>query len=219
MRRLVDELTSLDVTVINSHTHYDHIGGNHAFDRVLGTNTDYTRRRSQGLAHEEVAEFVGPGWIWKETPEGFSTETYETQGWTIDSKLEDGQKIELGSRTLEVLLTPGHAPDALCLLDRQNGLLLTGDTFYPAPLYTHLEGSDFNAYVETARRLAELADDVRWVLPAHNETPISAEVLQRLREAFDSVAAGRDPDVITDGDWEFRFEGFSIVTRPRGQDS
>ena len=213
IERLTRGLTSLPITVVNSHSHYDHIGGNHAFDEILSPDTDYTRHRSLGLSHEQVAEFVGPGWIWKQTPPGFSADTYRSRAFSISRFLRDSEVLELGGRRLEVLLTPGHAPDALCLLDRANGLLFTGDTFYPAPLYTHLEGSDFDQYLATSRRLAELAPVVRWLLPAHNETLLQGAYLLRLRDAFERVAAGMEPSVITDGNREFHFDGFSIITR------
>ena len=32
---VVDRLTDKSVTVINSHSHYDHVGGNHQFERIL----------------------------------------------------------------------------------------------------------------------------------------------------------------------------------------
>jgi glyoxylase-like metal-dependent hydrolase (beta-lactamase superfamily II) len=41
----------------------------------------------------------------------------------------DGERIELGGRTLEFLHTPGHAPHHVCILDRDTGDAFTGDTF------------------------------------------------------------------------------------------
>ncbi len=213
IRQVTRELTDLEIVVINSHSHYDHIGGNYAFDQILSPDTEYTRHRSGGLEHEVVAEFVGPGWIWKPTPEGFTSDTYRTHAFYITRFLEDREVIDLGGRQLEVIYTPGHAPDALCLLDRAAGLLFTGDTFYPASLYTHLEGSDFDQYLATSRLLAELEPEVKLLMPAHNEPAVDASYLVRLRTAFEQVAAGIEPTVITDGNREFQFEGFSIITR------
>ncbi len=213
MRQVTGELTELDVTVINSHGHYDHIGGNHAFDHILSPDTEYTRGRAEGLEHAAVAEFVGPGWIWKETPAAFSSETYHSRAFEITRFLEDREVIDLGGRQIEVIFTPGHAPDALCLLDRAAGLLFTGDTFYLAPLYTHLEGSDFEQYRESTRLLAGLVSEVKLLMPAHNEPAVDAGYLGHLHDAFEEVAAGMEPTVITDGNREFRFDGFSIVTR------
>src|SRR5688572_26325138 len=52
--RIVSKLTSLPVTVLNSHTHFDHVGGNTEFDRLLAMDTDYTRANARGFSHEKV---------------------------------------------------------------------------------------------------------------------------------------------------------------------
>ncbi len=214
IRAVVEALTELPITVINSHTHYDHIGGNHQFEHVLATDTDYSAARSGGLGHDQVAEFVGEGWIWKPTPPGFDRATYRSRPFAIGATVAGGEQIELGGRTLEVLLTPGHAPDSLCLLDRANRLLFTGDTFYPAPLYTHLEGSDLNDYAASARRLGGLAGAVDQVLPAHNEPVVGPEYLTRMADAFDTIVSGEGEFIVTDGNREYRFEGFSVIVDP-----
>ena len=116
-----------------------------------------------------------------------------------------------GGRDLEVLLTPGHAPDSLCLLDRTRRLLFTGDTFYPAPLYTHIEGADFNAYRTSAHRLAGMAPLVTHLLPGHNQGLIGSEYLIRMADAFDKISAGEVDAITTDGNQEYRFENFSII--------
>ncbi|MCP3964684.1 MAG: MBL fold metallo-hydrolase [bacterium] len=211
MRRLTAELTDREVIVINSHTHYDHVGGNHAFETIYGTDLDYTSEHELGRPHEEVAEFVGEGWIWKQTPEGFSADDYLSRPFTVSHVVEDGQVLALGGVELEVLLTPGHAPDSLCLLDRERRLLFTGDTFYPATLYAHLPGSTFSDYERTAGRLAELADAVDVVLPAHNEPTMPASDLIALRDAFDAMREEGTSFVLTDGSREYDFGRFSIL--------
>lgn len=211
MRLLADELTDLEVVVLNSHTHYDHVGGNHAFEILYGTGLAYTREHAAGRSHDQVAEFVGEGWIWKETPEGFTRAGYTSRPFTITDPVEDGQVLSLGDVELEVLLTPGHAPDSLCLLDRNRGLLFTGDTFYPATLYAHLPGSAFDDYERSAGRLAALAESVEVVLPAHNEPTLPASELVRFSEAFHSMRGGAETFVLTDGNREYDFGRFSIL--------
>ncbi len=211
MRRLVDELTDRDIVVLNSHTHYDHVGGNHAFDRIYGTALDYTLQHAEGRSHDEVAEFVGPGWIWKETPAGFSVDTYTSQPFTVTDPVTDGQVLSMGDIELEVLLTPGHAPDSLCLLDREQRLLFTGDTFYPATLYAHLPGSSFDDYQRTANRLGALAAAVDVVLPAHNEPTLPASDLEAFGNAFTAIKAKEASFVLTDGNREYDFGRFSIL--------
>lgn len=218
MKRVVDELTDRDVVVLNSHTHYDHVGGNHQFDTIYAMDTPYTRRNALGSTPEAVAEFVQEGWIWKTLPEGFSRESYRTRPFTISRFIADGERIDLGGRTLEVIATPGHAPDAICLLDRDNRMLFTGDTFYLAPLYTHLEGSDFDEFADSATRIAGLADSVDVLMTAHNVPVADSRYARALGRAFDDIRSGRAGDyTLTDGLREYRFDGFSVIVDEPGQ--
>ena len=165
----------------------------------------------QGSTIEELAEFVGPGWVWRPFPSGFDAQAYRTEPYSVSERVSDGQLFNLGGRTLEVLLTPGHAPDALCLIDRDNRLLFTGDTFYLAPLYTHLRGSDFRSYVETTQRLKALAESIDQLLTAHNVPLVSGDYLVALGDAFETIAAGRGDYSLADGYREYDFGDFSVI--------
>lgn len=213
MRELVSELVDINVIVLNSHTHYDHIGGNYQFDSIVARDTAYSRNRAEGLTHGDVAFAVGDGWIWKPTPADYSSANYRIRPFSVSRYAADRERIDLGGRTLEVLFTPGHAPDAVCLIDRQNRLLFTGDTFYPAPLYAHLDGSDFDEYAESARLLSTFANDIDLLMPAHNEAAVPANYLVRMRDAFDAIDAGMTPTTVADGNLEYDFGDFAILTK------
>ena len=133
IRKVVSQLTSRPVVVLNSHTHDDHVGGNWQFQFIFGMNTDFTRTNAKGSREDAQAE-IAPNQLCGDLPKGFNPKTYATKPWRISIAIHDGFKVNLGGgRKLEVISTPGHTPDAISLLDRANGLLFTGDTYYPAP--------------------------------------------------------------------------------------
>lgn len=214
MRSTVEQLTDRPVIVLNSHTHYDHIGGNYQFETIYAVDTEFTRGHAlNGRPHAAVAEFVGEGWIWKPLPAGFSRDAYHSHPFVISKFVADGDIIELGGRQLEVLETPGHAPDSICLLDRENRILFTGDTFYLAPLYAHLDGSDFDDYARSAARLAGLADEINVAMTSHNVPIVDGAYMIALGRAFDAIKAGGAAYVSTDGNREYQFDGFSVIVK------
>ena len=190
IKKLTAELTKLPIIVLNSHTHDDHVGGNWQFDAVYGMDTDFTRKNAQGSREDAQAE-VTPDQICGSLPKGFDAKAYETRSWKITRFIHDGELIDLGGRTIEVMATPGHTPDAISLLDRANGLLFTGDTYYPAPIWLYRPETDLSAYSKSIRRLAALAPQLKLVLGAHNVPVAAPSVLPRLVSAFDAVQAGK----------------------------
>jgi glyoxylase-like metal-dependent hydrolase (beta-lactamase superfamily II) len=214
IRRVVEQLTNLDIVVLNSHTHYDHIGGNHLFDTIYGTATEYTQRRAQGSPPEAVADFLQEGWVWKPFPEGFSRSDYQSRAFTISKIVGEGDRIDIGGRVLEILHTPGHAPDSICLIDRESRILFTGDSFYLAPLYTHIPGGSFEDYANTAARLAGLAGSIDRALTSHNVPVVDASYMTALGQAFTDIQSGEASDyTISDGLREYQFDGFSVIVR------
>jgi glyoxylase-like metal-dependent hydrolase (beta-lactamase superfamily II) len=192
IRKVTEELTKLPVVVLNSHTHDDHVGGNWQFDFVYGMDTDFTRADAKGSRKDAQAE-IAPGEICGPLPKNFSAAAYATKPWKISEFLHDGAKLDLGGRTLEIIATPGHTPDAISLLDRAHGLLFTGDTYYPAAIWLYRPETDLAAYRRSIQRLAALAPQITLVLGAHNIPVASPSVLPRLVAAFDAVESGKVP--------------------------
>lgn len=190
IKKLTSELTRLPVVVLNSHTHDDHVGGNWEFENIYGMDTDFTRKNAKGSREDAQAE-IAPGEICGKLPPGFNRRAYETKPWTITTYTREGDRIDLGERSLEVIATPGHTPDAICLLDRKDGLLFTGDTYYPAPIWLFRPETDLNAYENSVRKLVGLVPQVKLVLGAHNVPVAQPSVLPRLLAAFEEVRAGK----------------------------
>ena len=79
--------------------------------------------------------------------------------------------IDLGSVCLEVLETPGHTVGSICLLDRENGYLFTGDMMLTWQVWGQLKQSaPLESYGRSLARLAGLGETVREVFPAHGKT-------------------------------------------------
>ena len=213
IRPVVERLTDLPVEVLNSHTHYDHVGGNAEFDRVLAMDTPYTRANQHGFPHPELAGEVAPESFCGGAPVDADTAGFHTPPWSAARRVADGDTIDLGGRVLEILHVPGHTPDALALLDRRRGLLWTGDSYYDATIWLYVPETDLDAYEQSIARLAELAPSLSRLLPAHNTVSADPRGLDATRTAIRRIRARK-----VDGSPEpgnrvvFRFDGFSILT-------
>lgn len=214
VKKIVTELTKLPIIVLNSHTHDDHVGGNWQFDKIYGMDTEFTRTNSRG-SRADAQEEITPDQICGALPKGFDSKAYVTRPWKITSYLHDGQRFDLGGRMVEVIATPGHTPDAISLIDRSNGLLFTGDTYYPAPIWLYRPETDLDAYAASIARLAALVPQIKLVLGAHNIPIAQPAVLLRLVAAFDAVRKGKiSPTPDTDGKVLYKVDDISFLMRP-----
>ena len=213
MRALVTQLTKLPITVLNSHTHFDHIGDDWQFQSIFGVDGPYTRLNAHGATHEQLQDVVVPERFCGQLPSGFNPAKCAIPAFKITHFVKDGDTIDLGNRQLEVIFTPGHTPDSLCLLDRKNKLLFTGDTFYAGPIFLYVPETDVAAYSRSVAELAKLVPQLDLLLPSHNFPAEKPEMLTRLAEAFRQVQSGKAKFEISEGLKKYAFDGFSLLMK------
>ncbi len=91
----------------------------------------------------------------------------------VDFFLKDGDTIQVGDVTLQVMFTPGHTPGAVCLLTGKH--LFSGDTLFPGgPGYSRSPEAFQQLVVSITSRLLTLPEDTH-VYPGHGgDTTIGA---------------------------------------------
>jgi hydroxyacylglutathione hydrolase len=85
-----------------------------------------------------------------------------------DIKVDEGEIISIGSIPMEIIYTPGHTPDSICLLV-DNQKLLTGDTLFVGECgRTDLPGGNSKSmYNSLFNKIAKLNDSIE-VYPGHD---------------------------------------------------
>ncbi|HZI58098.1 MAG TPA: MBL fold metallo-hydrolase [Verrucomicrobiae bacterium] len=210
IRKVVEELTQLPVSVMNSHTHNDHVSDNWQFSRIYGMDTAFTREHAKGTV-AAAQEEIGPGAICGALPAGFDARSYAVKPFHITDWIHGGEKIDLGGRILEVISTPGHTPDSISLWDAQNGLLFTGDMYYPGPIFLFRPETDLNAYEASIKKMASLK--AKLLLTAHNIAVGDPADLPRVLAAMQQVRSGKIKPVRNGETWEYKFQGFSFLMK------
>jgi len=181
IRPLVKSLTSLPITVIASHLHYDHIGNHDKFENVALLDTPKIRQQMQGEVFSPThAQHLG------------LIEDIKKPEFKVDEWLVDGQDINLGNRHLTVLHTPGHTGDSKMLFDKRRNQLFVGDFIYEAELYAFLPGSSVEEYLKSTQKLLSLINPTTTLLSAHG-SPLSSRLpalkYDDLQDLKDTLAA------------------------------
>jgi len=184
---VVRSLTNLPVTVIASHLHFDHVGALGRLDKtaLLDEPSVRARARNSRLTLRRY-EFLG-------FADRLPSPTFRVDEWWAPDST-----IDLGSRRLRVLATPGHTSTSVSLYDESRRQLFAGDFIYPGELYAFLPDASRSAYLETTKRLLSIIDPDTRIFAAHMEgepTPLKAPALQvadlrALESALTSIEQG-----------------------------
>ena len=213
---VVRRLTALPVTVLNSHTHFDHVGGNAEFPDVRNLEDSYSHASARGEIAQSLVEYASKTLdedkVCGKLPPGVTSREYTIPTWRIAAPIRDGERLDLGDRTLEIVRTPGHTPDSLCLIDRANGMLFTGDTYYSGEIYLWAPETSVTDYTASIDRLVQLADGLQMLLPAHGPPVSEPRRLLELQSALQSIQAGiAHFEPTMEGRRLFQFEHFSVL--------
>ena len=173
LREAVRDLLQKPVIAAASHTHFDHVGTHHEFEeRLVHAAEAATLAEADREMVLRVSSF-SPGWA----------ESLEKQGYVLPEDgefltalpyqgfdpgahvlkpaaptwvVEEGDVVDLGDRSFEVLHLPGHSPGSIGLWEAATGILFAGDAIYDGPLLYTLEGCNIDDYIATLERLREL---------------------------------------------------------------
>lgn len=144
--------------IVNTHNHYDHIGGNRYLDLEVAMHANDARALEEGDEEALLTTMFGT----------------TMDKMKVARKLREGDKIH----NFEVLLTPGHTSGSICLYDGET--LISGDTVFAGGGFGRVDlGGDMGEMRKSLERLSKL--DVQYLLPGHG--PAVGEGSQHIKMA------------------------------------
>jgi glyoxylase-like metal-dependent hydrolase (beta-lactamase superfamily II) len=141
--------------IILTHCHHDHSGAAPAIKEATGAKILLSDKEVGCVGDDltTVAYLFG-----QEAPE-----------YKVDGLLTEGMVIDLGKWKLDVMETPGHSQGSICLYEKSEKILFSGDTVFPDGNIgrTDMYGGDTTELVGSVERLTKL--DVKTMYPGHME--------------------------------------------------
>jgi glyoxylase-like metal-dependent hydrolase (beta-lactamase superfamily II) len=165
---LIDALEGKTIhCIVNSHTHEDHIGANGKLQEK--------RKGLQVFAHPMALSVLA------NPRELQPLQLYRRVmwGWPSPSSgnpIKDGDVIKTERYSLKVIYTPGHSPDHICLHEKEQGWLFTGDLFVGGKDRALREGYNIWQIITSLKKVESL--------PLSKLFPGSARVRDNPREAL-----------------------------------
>ena len=193
IRAVVDEITSLPITVVQSHAHVDHIGGAWQFEDVA-IHPAEAEAIAQGVEADELTGMFEASALNGPLPAGFQPAGFAIPGKRATRLLADGDVIELGNRSLDVIFAPGHSAGGIVLLDRADRSLFTTDVVYLRSLYLLNEDSSVDDYARTLERFVPLLPAIDRLYPSHGPTPLQPGIIPLMLDGMRSIQGGRKSD-------------------------
>jgi glyoxylase-like metal-dependent hydrolase (beta-lactamase superfamily II) len=144
-------------TLVNTHLHSDHCGGNAALQRAFGARIVIPPGQANAIAR------------WDDDALSYRATGQRIERFTHDALLRPGESLTVGARTWQAVAAPGHDPHSLILFDARDGVLISADALWEngfGVVFPELDGQgafdDVAAVLGVIERLAP-----RLVIPGH----------------------------------------------------
>ena len=204
IRKIVDGLTSLSVMAVTTHVHWDHIGGHKYFENIavheaekdwLSVQFPIPLQTVKNILTCRPCDF----------PEDFVLEDYQIFRGMPRKILQNGDRLPLGNRLLEVIHTPGHSPGHCCFYEPERRYLYSGDLIYKGCLDAFYPSTDPQLFWQSVKRVQSL--EISRILPGHHQLAVQTDMINRIEEAFQGLA---DKGKLKQGNGIFDYGDFQI---------
>lgn len=195
---LLDQIRDLskELLIVNTHWHFDHIGGNYEFEKVFVPNN--ARERSGilgGWSKQMMDEYFFSEGFWhnknsRPYPSTFNLKDFSIKGYSKIKPLPS--QFDLGDRIIRVINTPGHTLGSVSLFDETHGLLFPSDSLYEGGLYVFDDKeSDPDQYLTSMQEIAKLP--IKTIHPGHNHSD-TRNFPNLIQEAIDLLQRAKNEE-------------------------
>jgi glyoxylase-like metal-dependent hydrolase (beta-lactamase superfamily II) len=181
LREQIPLVSERKLVAVASHTHFDHIGTHHEFNSRLVHPVESNVLARPTRANTVADKYVSDDIFTALPPGNYDSARYNVRPAPATGLIEDGDIVDLGDRSFEVLHLPGHSPGSIALWEKASGILFSGDVIYDGDLAWDNTDSDIADYIKSAERVRELP--VRIVHGGHFPS-FGRERLVELCDAF-----------------------------------
>lgn len=151
-----------NILVVNTHCHFDHIGGNKYFKTIYIHKNEKNILKNPNKKDTALFAFNKNDILDRTVISNIVLKSpYEIK------TLKNGDKINLGSFKFIIIHTPGHSEGSICLYEKKKKILFCGDTLYEGKLLYNLPNSNKIHYLKSLKCILKL--DVDYVFPGHND--------------------------------------------------
>lgn len=161
VKALAKELSDKEIILINTHGDRDHVSGNGDFAEYYISKADY-----EGCQLVEICPNATPIF------------------------LQDGQLIELGGRTLEVITIPGHTYGSIALLDKQNRTLIAGDSVQSGNIFMFGPHRDIHSFKSSLKKLIARSKEYDRIYASHDAFELDKEYPEKVLYSFEEYEKG-----------------------------
>lgn len=178
LAEVVRGITTLPLTVLLTHNHYDHTGGVGWFEEACISRLEmpFLQREEQRAmrVHEHMLKHGDA-----QPDVAFAA---RDGGKPRYRAIGEGDRLDLGGLTVEAVLLPGHTPGSMGYLVRERRVLLSGDAVTPIMCLFFEENQGIQTYRATIAKMSTL--DFECFYTGHHDVGFAKETLA----SFDACA-------------------------------
>lgn len=157
LKQFIEDNKLVVKKLLNTHCHVDHVLGNAFVKRTWGVELYMHRDDAQTLKSVEVYAA------------SYGFQNYEPSA--PDHFIEEGETIEFGNTTLDIIFTPGHAPGHVVFVHPPTNTCIGGDVLFQGSIgRTDLPGGDFDTLERSIQDKMYRLPDNTVVYPGHGPT-------------------------------------------------